>query len=314
MNEMPPLPPFTDSDWDKLRFLMQDSLLADTSMPKLARDLGHSWPLRGKAETPRKYLHHSLASLAEMPEFYGKGNRLQLLYQILSETISMDDPFHDMATHLDADPVATNEPGIALQDLEVSPDFPIDFANFAPDTLTLCASEKLTTLGELIGFSHRCAQTVFLGGDFQRFLNALLLRDRSALRRFLPLREATNGLFLAETLGFLTTRLSDTEAATLLRLYRLRSTRQAWNDAQPLDRKDHPDLLRILRESAHQRFHWMPDQAQQLRHALETGQDATIRFFAPIADPDVETLCLGIAKAAFDYKPSGTSFLHKIFS
>lgn len=288
--------------------------MADTSLTKLARDLGYQWPIRGSAETPRKYLHHSLESLTAMPEFFGKGNRLPLLYEILSHTMAMDDPFADMATHLDAAPSAAEEPLQALQSMEVPPDFPVDFAHFAPDTLTLCASENLLTLADLIGFSHRCSRSVLLGGDFQRFFNALLQRDSATLRQYLPLREGRTGLFLAETLGFFTARLSDAEAATLLRMYRLTTTRQSWNEAAPIARADHPELLRVLRESAQKRFALMPDQTQQLRHALESGEAATIRFFAPLSDPDVETLSMAIAKAAFEHKPASGSLLKKLLS
>ena len=72
--------PFSVEDWDALRSYFNDSVMAETSLCSLAKNLGLKWPIRGKDETPQKYIKFTLEELADLPEFFGKGNRLPLFY------------------------------------------------------------------------------------------------------------------------------------------------------------------------------------------------------------------------------------------
>jgi hypothetical protein len=293
----------TSSEWDTLRYHFQDSPMAQTSLKKLAKDMGETWPVRGKEETPEKYIKHPLEVLSEMPEFYGKGNRLPLLCTILKETLGLDDPFSDMVRHFDEVSKKQDEALLALQELEVPVDYPVEFANFSDDTLRLCRAEKIGTIGRFVEFAQQSAKTVVISGDYRIFLNALVQRDINSLRSFLPLRQDESGLFLAETIGHLASRLSERQAASLLAAYQISTTRPAWSPEKALSRHETVTLIAEVKEVLASRFESMPDQAQQLRHAVQSGEAACVRFFISLGDADIEGLAMAIAMAAFEVKP-----------
>lgn len=306
--------PCTAEEWEKLCFLLQDSMMADTSLSKLAQNIGRKWPIRGREECPRKYIGHTLDDLAELPEFYGKGNRLNLLYEILLETQAFDDPFHEMVTHFDAITEEESPPVKALHELDMPVDFPVELASFSSSTEALCEAEGLATIGQLIEFSQRCAKTVLLGGEFQRFLNALIQHDVASLKQFLPVREGRTGPFLAESIAKMALRLTDEEAAFLLQRYQIPSLKPSWQNAGPLRKSESELLLPGIQEHLSKHFAAMPDQAQQLRHAIDSSEAACVRFFAPIQDPDTESLALAVAMAGLAIKPRNQNMLKRFLN
>ncbi|MFO7726590.1 MAG: hypothetical protein R6V45_13725 [Oceanipulchritudo sp.] len=306
--------PCTADEWEKLCFLLQDSMMADTSLAKLAQNIGRKWPIRGTEERPRKYIGYALDDLADLPEFYGKGTRLNLLYEILLETQAFDDPFDDMVTHFDAITEEESPPVKALQELEIPVDFPVELASFSLSTEALCEAEGLATIGQLIEFSQRCAKTVLLGGEFQRFLNALIQRDIESLRQFLPVREGRTGPFLAESIARMALRLTDEEAAFLLQRYQIPSIKPSWQNAGPLRKSEAELLLPGIQEHVSKHFTAMPDQAQQLRHAVDTSDAACVRFFAPLQDPDTESLALAVAMAGLGIKPRAQNLFKRFLN
>lgn len=307
--ESEPQLPFTSEDWDRLRFLLQDSVMAKTNLCKLAVNLGTKWPIRGKDETPEKYISHTLESLGELPEFYGKGSRLPLLYSILLETQTLDDPFSDMVQHFDKVAKEENECRLALEELEVPGGLSVEIANFSKETRALCKAENIHSLNTFIDFAQESAKSVLISGDYQRFLNALSQKDIKALKQFLPLRDDRKGLFLAESLGYLAGRLDDREAASLLGAYQIETARPSWQEARILPKEATLDLIARMRTLVLERFDLMPDQAQQLRHAVQSGETACIRYFITLDDPDLEGLALALTMAALDIKPRFKGFI-----
>lgn len=303
--------PFTAEEWDKLRFLFQDSVMAKTNLCKLAQNMGTKWPIRGRDETPGKYTGQTLESLLEMTEFYGKENRLPLLYAILKETQSLDDPFSDMVCHLDRVAQQENEVANALSQLEVPADYPLELANFSRETLSLCDSEGIQTLAEFAEFAHKSAKSVVIGGDYRLFLNALTQMDKRALKVFLPIREDESGIFLAESIGHLASQLTDRKAASLLDAYQIPTTKASWNKASRLEKGELLSLIEEIKPAVKRRFDLMPDQTQQLRHAVESGEAARVRFFVSLRDPDREGLALAIALAALDIKPRSKGIISR---
>jgi hypothetical protein len=61
-------------------------------------------------------------------------------------------------------------------------------------------------------------------------------------------------------------------------------------------------------------FEQMPDQAQELRCAIESGINSSVRFFVSLNDPDYEGLALAMTKAALDVKPRFKSFIGSFLS
>jgi hypothetical protein len=302
----------TSAEWDTLRYHFQDSVMAKTSLCKLAKDMGSKWPIRGKDETPEKYIGHTLEALSDMHEFYGNSNRLPLLYTILKETLSLDEPYSEMVRHFDEVSSQEDEAIQALQELEIPVDFPVEFANFSDDTLNLCRAEKIGTIGRFVEFAQQSAKTVVISGDYRLFLNSLVQRDIKGLRAFLPLREGEQGLFLAESIGHLASQLSDRQAASLLNAYQISTTRPAWAPEKALSKADTLALLAEVKEVMGNRFDMMPDQAQQLRHAVQSGEAACVRFFISLRDAEIEGLAMAIAMAALEVKPRFKGLISRI--
>lgn len=305
---------FSAEDWDRLRFRFHDSLLADTEISKLAKNLGRTWPIRGKAETPLKYVGYNLIELCSLPEFYGKGNRLPVLYQILSETIAFDEPFAEMVEHLDAAAEQANPAHQTLAELAVTLDFPIVATGFTEETRRFCANEGILTLADLIEFSQKMARTIVVGGDFRCFLNALASAEFAVLKQFLPLREGCKGLHLAEAIGQLAEQFSPAEAATLLKLYGLPLEQPSWQGASVLDRAGQQALIVAVRDLVAARLALFPDQGQELRHAVDSGDTALVRYFAPLQQKDRETLALAVVYNYFEVKPRANGLLQRLFS
>lgn len=286
--------PFSATDWERLRVRFRSSLMVDTELFKLAQNIDANWPIRGKDETPEKYISFTLEELAMMPEFFGKTDRLPLLYNILNETLAFDDPFGEMADYVDSSSKKDDSAMKTLARLEVPAQFPIKLANFSDETRQFCRNEAIEDIQSLVRFSQNMAQSIVVGGEFRTFLNSLTHLDTQALRRFIPIREGKKGLFLAESLGLLAQNCSASEAKTLLTTFKLPSKKQEWELAKPLKGSDADTLFKALKEMVVSRLDYFPDQAQQLRHAHASGSDELVRYFAYLNDPDLESLCQGL--------------------
>jgi hypothetical protein len=295
--------PFTAEDWDSLRFLLQNSLMAKTHMCKLAQSMGETWPMREKEETPEKYIDHTLDELAEMPEFYGKGNRLSLLYSILKETQSLDDPFTEMISHIDKIIEQENDALLGLQRYEIPEDFPVELANFSEDTMNLCRVEQFETIGEFVQFAQRSAKSTVISGDYRLFLNALMHQDVQTICRFLPIREGQPGIYLTEAIAMIARHLSNEQAASLLAAYKIPTTNPNWNIRAVLTKPQTLDLIEELKTRVNKFFKLMPEQAQQLRYTVLSKEGSNNSCFVTLADPHTEALSLAISMAALDVKP-----------
>jgi hypothetical protein len=75
--------------------------------------------------------------------------------------------------------------------------------------------ERLSTLGEFAVFAQGMSQSVIVGGDFRKLLNALSHVDESALAEVLPFRRGAKGLHLVEALAQVAPAADATERAAL---------------------------------------------------------------------------------------------------
>ncbi len=306
--------PFTEEQWDVLRYYLQDSVMVKTNLCSLAKNMGLKWPIRGKDETPERYINFTLAELKDMEEFYGKGNRLELLYSILLETKRLDEPFADMTRHLDRVAEEEAEAPPPLQQLEIPTDLPLGLTNFSEETMVICRGEEYDTLGQLLNFLQRGLTTAVVNGEFRQFLNALNQLDTCKLSQYLPVREGNKGIHLAETLAHIGRKMDAAQAATLLHAYRISTTRPSWSEEAVLSKTLTLALISEVKETVQQAFDLMPDQAQQLRNAIQSGVGASVRFFVPIGDPDLEGLALAIAMAALDMKPRHKGLIGRLIN
>jgi len=190
-------------EWDKIREAFAESIMIDTQLTSLAQNLdGADWPMKGKDETPAKYVELTFAEVQEMLVLKGQpAERFDQLVTILRETLAFDDPFGDMVEQT-AESVAKDNTVLKnLTKLGIPGDFPVKLTALTPDTLEFCRLEKLTTLQEFAIFAQGMSQNVIVGGDFKKLLNALSYVDESALSEVLPFRMGAKGLHLVEALA-----------------------------------------------------------------------------------------------------------------
>jgi hypothetical protein len=203
----------TAKEWDEVRTAFSTSIMVDTALSSLAQNLdAPDWPIKGKDETPSKYIDLNFEETVEMLQLKGqKPERIDQLIGILKETLAFDSPFGEMVTHAEASSAKENQLLKNLAKLGIPENFPVALTALEPGTLEFCKLEKLSTLGEFAVFAQGMSQNVIVGGDFKKLLNALSHVDEAALAEVLPIRRGTKGLHLAESLAQ-ATRSSDAAA------------------------------------------------------------------------------------------------------
>ncbi len=210
----------TAKDWNQVRTAFSTSIMVDTSLSSLAQNLdAPDWPIKGKDETPAKYLDFEFEEVIELLQLKGqKPERLDQLIDILKETLAFDNPFGEMVAQAQESATRENQLLKNLAKLGISENFPITLTALEAGTLEFCKLEKLSTLGEFAVFAQGMSQNVIVGGDFKKLLNALSHVDEGALTEVLPFRRGAKGLHLVEAIAQ-ATRYPDAaaraEAATM---------------------------------------------------------------------------------------------------
>ena len=193
----------TAKDWDDVRSAFATSIMVDTTINSLAQNLdGPEWPLKGKDDTPAKYIDLSFEEVVELLQLKGQQpERLDQLIGILKETLAFDNPFGDMVEQTQAAADRDNALLKNLAKLGIPENFPITLTSLEPGTLEFCKLEGLATIGEFAVFAQSMSQNVIVGGDFRKLLNALSHVDESALAEALPFRRGHKGLHLVEAVA-----------------------------------------------------------------------------------------------------------------
>ena len=193
----------TAKDWDEVRTAFASSLMVDTSLNSLAQNLdAPEWPIKGKDETPAKYIDLGFDEVLEMLQLKGqKPERIDQLVSILKETLAFDSPFGEMVeqTHVASErdnPVLKN-----LAKLNIPENFPMTLTALDAGTLEFCKLEGLHTLREFAVRSQEMSQKTIVGGDFKKLLNALSHVDEATLAELLPFRRGHKGLHLVEAMA-----------------------------------------------------------------------------------------------------------------
>lgn len=193
---------YTAKDWDEVRLSFASSIMVDTALSSLAQNLeGPDWPVKAPDETPSAYIDHTYEEMRELLALKGYPDHSDLLISILKDTLSFDDPFGDMVDHTAAAAEKENQLLRNLQRLEIPEVFPIALTALDADTRDFCRLEKLDTLGAFARFAQNMAQSVIVGGDFRKLLNALSHVDETVLAAVLPFRPGSKGLHLIECLA-----------------------------------------------------------------------------------------------------------------
>lgn len=193
----------TEKEWDEVRVAFSTSIMVDTAINSLAQNLdGPEWPIKGKDETPAKYIDLTLEEAVEMIQLKGqKPELMDRLVSILKETLAFDSPFGEMVEQTQASESRDNPLLKNLAKLGIPENFPVALTALDTTTQEFCAAEKLTTLGEFAVTAQGMAQKLIVGGDFKKLLNALSYVDEAALTEVLPFRRGAKGLHLVEATG-----------------------------------------------------------------------------------------------------------------
>ena len=281
--------------WDNIRERFRSSMMAKTEIHKLAQNIDAAWPHKGADEIPLKYIGLTFDELHMMPELGGKLDRIKLLMDILEETMAFDDPFGEMAEHVDSSSKKDDSALKTLQKLEINAAYPLRFCLIDQETKDFCAGEGLNTVGEFIEFTQNMAQNIVVGGDFRTFLNSFVGGDAKQIAQYLPLRAGTPGLHLAEAIGQYFRTLASEEYADLLTRHGgelaaedRRQRRLTSEEQLELDAKVTRDINILLE--------FFEDEAARLRDAFAEGGSAAERFFVPLDNRNQERLGLLIVK------------------
>lgn len=193
----------TAKEWDEARTAFATSIMVDTALNSLAQNLdAPDWPIKGKDETPAKYIDLGFDEVLELLQLKGqKPDRIDQLVGLLKETMAFDSPFGEMVTQTAAAAERDNPLLKNLAKLGIPENFPIELTALDAGTLEFCKLEKLVTLSEFAVFAQGMSQNVIVGGDFKKLLNALSHVDEASLAEVLPFRRGAKGLHLAEAIA-----------------------------------------------------------------------------------------------------------------
>jgi hypothetical protein len=193
----------TAKDWDEVRSAFASSIMVDTALTSLAQNLdAPDWPIKGKEETPSKYIDLPFDEVTELLQLKGqKPERIDQLVSILKETLAFDSPFGEMVTQTEAASARDNPLLKNLAKLGIPENFPMALTALDAGTLEFCKLEKLVTLSEFAVFAQGMSQSVIVGGDFRKLLNALSNVDEATLAEVLPFRRGAKGLHLVEAVA-----------------------------------------------------------------------------------------------------------------
>lgn len=298
MSELPSRPTYsyTEDDWVQLRAHFMGSILADIHLHKLAQNIGASWPVKDKEETPSRYLEYSFAELADAPGLNGQPARLQLLLDILKETASFDDPFQDMVETTPNPAKSASNTVQMLQKLSIRSDYPVEFSGLSAESRSLCQEEGAPTIGEAVALFQGMAQSLIVGGEVRQFLNGLAHGDLHALAPFLPVRAGTRGFHLPEAIGLLFRSLPDSARNACIE--DARRAPGGGTPASPIAVTTYDQLNARLPKL----LEWFPEEAQVLRDRATSG-GALDRFFITIGEADIEAAAAHLVRLHFRPAP-----------
>lgn len=308
-----PIEKYSAEEWNHIRKRFFNSILNDTEIAKLGQNVGISWPFKGKGETASKYIEYDFEELQSVPGLIGKTRRIQILMDILRETLAFDDPFSDMVDTVESESQEDDTFERILAKLEIPPNYPTGFIHFEKDTKELLQNEDVNTLIEVIHFGQKIARNVVVGGDLKAFLNGLAHKDEVGISKHLPYRRGIRGLHLAEAIGLIARDLPEAAQLYLLAQVDVGLTEE---ESATLSRASQLTIEASIKTAVGKVAkvsEWFTGEAADLLQVFNTGGSPE-RYFIMINDPRLERIALSLAKLHLqidDSKKSG--FLGKLF-
>jgi len=212
--------------WDTVAFRAQGSPFEDIGVACLARNAGkRGWSRspRVKGDTVGRYVYLSFEELIEAEKLDRKS--AVLLLEILETTFLFEGECEQIGGFSEVDEEASQQRLRLVEQFGLYRDFPIQFGNFGPEFLELCAAEDVATLLDLMGFLDRLSDKAWMGGAFQRLQNIFAHGDESGLAEFFPYRRGHRGFHLPESLAFCLNRLGEARRAEVFDYHERRRRR-----------------------------------------------------------------------------------------
>jgi hypothetical protein len=285
------LPPVSAADWDAVRLRFSSSIMVETPIASLSQNVGLGmWPIKGKDETPAKYIDLPFDELASIVAFKKKPERMALLVEVLRETLAFDQPFAEMVKQVEADVSADDRVLWSLNRLEIPAEFPLELSALSEETRAFCKDEGLTTIGQFAGCSQRIAGTIIVGGDFRALLNALAHLDEKAICAILPFRPGSKGLHLPEALSLMIRSLSPAEREVLEVAPEACFSPSEAAKVRSVGPEEASKISSRLRDRAQAIFGWFRSDAENLAEEVRRGTTSLDRYFLPLGNPEDERL------------------------
>lgn len=298
-----PFAGYTARDWNKVRAAFSSSILVETSLSSLAQNLeGVDWPIKGEDETPAGYIGLEFDEVKERLALSGQPPRMaDHLIEILKETLAFDEPFGDMLMQGEQSAMRNNPLLKNLEKLGIPENFPIRLTALAPETLSFCRLESVSTLREFAFLAQRMAQSVIVGGDFRSLLNALSNIDEKALSHHLPFRAGAKGLHFIEGLAHAVRAQPAPVRAALRKRLNVSLSAIERDLAAHVTSGQIAGARAVLKERALDLSAWFLDECKELEQRIAGGEER-FHLVAGLEDPALEVIVADVLKSILGEK------------
>lgn len=304
--------------WEQVRKKFATSNMVELNLTSLAQNAEtQDWPIDGEDETPSKYIDFSYEELKMLPELAPDPSRIELLIDILHETLAFDTGFEDLEIGEDTNDLQIRK---NLKELGIPEEYPIDLTNLDDEAKDLCHAEGIENIGQFADFAQNMAQNVVIGGDFRTLTNALTQSDEEEIANYLPYRQGSTGLHIPEAFGMLIRPLSDDMKHALAKKAGVKFSEE--EEAKFTEVSAH-ELSRV-EQDIHEKLKpilvWFGDEWESLQKKKQEGGDIR-RQLLVLGDETVETIALYFMEMQFSGKApketkaptKGGGFFGKLF-
>ena len=289
---------YNSDAWERLRERFAGSEMRDMELSILGQNAGKSWPFKGSDETPAKYLEFDFEDLGSVPGLIGKKRRVQILMDILTETLAFDDPFADMADKVEADGEHDVTYERVMVRFEIPEEYPARFMAFDAEGRALIKEQGCETLGEVVRFIADLPYDSTSAADLKSFLNLLGHKDELGIGRYIPYRRGKFGLHLAEAIGLIAANVPENLQLELLSQTGLELKPEEAAQLEASSTLTLEGQLKTALEQLDAISEWFADEAAGLQQLIEGGGSYE-RYFITINNSRTERIALALARIKF---------------
>ncbi|MGB0257369.1 MAG: hypothetical protein ACPGES_01840 [Coraliomargarita sp.] len=289
---------YNSDAWERLRERFAGSEMRDMELNILGQNAGKSWPFKGSDETPAKYLEFDFDDLGSVPGLIGKKRRIQVLMDILTETLAFDDPFAEMADKVEADGEHDVTYERVIVRFEIPEAYPAEFMAFDSEARALIKNQGCQTLGEVVRYIVDLPFDSTGAEDLKTFLNLLGHKDELGIGRYIPYRRGKPGFHLAEAVGLIAANLPEQLQLELLSQTGMELKPDEDAKLEAASTLTLEGQLKTALEQLDAVAEWFTDEAAGLQQLIEEGGSYQ-RYFITINNSRTERIALALARIKF---------------